>query len=474
MMKIDYFEKIRNGQEMTFGEQVTMITLLSIPAIFSQISTVIMEYVDQSMVGRLGADPSAAIGLVSSTTWLIGGLCNAVSTGFTVQVAHSIGAKNEAKARAIVKHGLVAVFCFSLTISLLCLAISKSLPYWLGGSDSIATGSTTYFRIFSAALPVIHICGVSSGMLQCSGNIRTPSILNVIGCFLNVLFNFLLIFPSRTILISGKELMIPGAGLGIAGAALGTALAEGTITIVMLYFLLIRSPLLHLRKETLIPFTISELQTAVKIAIPVGIEQGIMGLGYVMATKIVSPLGNVALAANSFSVTAEGLCYMPGFGIASAATAVIGQTLGAGRKKLANRLGWLATALGMLVMTGTGILMYIFAPQLLGLMTKDPEIQALGAKVLRIEAFAEPMFAASIVGTGVFRGAGDTLGPSVINFISMWAVRLTLASILASRIGLEGVWTAMCIDICVRGALFLLRLYLKPVGSSKALQAGLQ
>jgi putative MATE family efflux protein len=473
-MKVDYFEKIRNGEEMTFAEQVIMITMLSIPAIFSQISTVIMEYVDQSMVGRLGADPSAAIGLVSSTTWLIGGICNAVSTGFTVQVAHSIGAKNDAKARGIVKHGLIAVLCFSLTIALICLAISKSLPFWLGGNETIAKGSTTYFRIFGAALPLIHLCGVSSGMLQCSGNIRTPSILNVIGCFLNVFFNFILIFPTRPAIILGKELVIPGAGLGIAGAALGTAMSEGFIAVVMLYFLLVRSPLLHLRKEAKVPFTLSELQTAVKIAIPVGIEQGIMGIGYVMVTKIVSPLGNIALAANSFSITAEGLCYMPGYGIASAATAIIGQTLGAGRKKLANRLGWLATALGMLVMTGTGILMYVFAPQLLGLMTKDPEIHALGVKVLRIEAFAEPMFAASIVGTGVFRGAGDTLGPSVINFISMWAVRLTLASILAPRIGLPGVWTAMCIDITVRGALFLLRLYFKPVSRSRIVKAQLQ
>jgi Na+-driven multidrug efflux pump len=128
----------------------------------------------------------------------------------------------------------------------------------------------------------------------------------------------------------------------------------------------------------------------------------------------------------------------------------------------------------MLVMTGSGALMYIFAPQLLALLTPDPEIQALGVSVLRIEAFAEPMFAASIVGAGVFRGAGDTLGPSVINFISMWAVRLSLASILAPRIGLKGVWIAMCIDICVRGALFLLRLCIKPVGSSKILQEKLQ
>ncbi|WP_034452689.1 MATE family efflux transporter [Butyrivibrio sp. AE2032] len=470
-MKKDYFEQIRNGSEIPFKEQLRIIVMLSIPAIFSQITTVIMEYVDQSMVGRLGPDPSAAIGLVSSTTWLVGGICRAVSTGFNVQVAHSIGAKNDAKARAIVKHGLVSVLAFSITIAILCVSISAYLPYWLGGGESIASQAATYFRIFAFALPLMHISMTSSGMLQCSGNIRTPSILSIIGCFLNVILNFILIFPTRSIIFFGTPIVVYGAGLGVAGAALGTALSEGSIGLSMLYFLLVRSPLLHLRKEKSLPFTLDELGTAVKIAVPVGIEQGIMGCGYVMATRIVSPLGNISLAANSFSITAEGLCYMPGYGIASAATALIGQSLGAGRKKLANRLGWLATALGMLVMTGTGILMYIFAPQLLALLTPDPEIQALGAMVLRIEAFAEPMFAASIVGTGVFRGAGDTLGPSVINFISMWAVRITLASFLAPRIGLRGVWLAMCIDICVRGALFLLRLYRKPVGSATIVKA---
>ncbi len=467
-MKKDYFEQIRNGSEIPFREQLRIIVMLSIPAIFSQITTVIMEYVDQSMVGRLGPTPSAAIGLVSSTTWLVGGICRAVSTGFNVQVAHSIGAKNDEKARAIVKHGLVSVLVFSITIAILCVSVSSCLPYWLKGGDSIARDASTYFRIFAFALPLMHISMTASGMLQCSGNIRTPSILSILGCFLNVILNFLLIFPARQVMILGTAISLPGAGLGVAGAALGTALSEGAIGLSMLYFLLIKSPLLRLRKEKTLPFTLEELMTAVKIAVPVGIEQAIMGCGYVMATRIVSPLGNTSLAANSFSITAEGLCYMPGYGIASAATALIGQSLGAGRDKLANRLGWLATGLGMLVMTGTGIMMYVFAPQLLSILTPDPEIQALGASVLRIEAFAEPMFAASIVGTGVFRGAGDTLGPSVINFISMWAVRITLASFLAPRIGLRGVWLAMCIDICVRGALFLIRLYRKPVTLKKA------
>lgn len=178
----------------------------------------------------------------------------------------------------------------------------------------------------------------------------------------------------------------------------------------------------------------------------------------IMSTRIVAPLGMIAIAANSFSITAESLCYMPGYGIGSAATTLIGQSVGAGRHDLTKRLGWIATGFGMAVMAVSGAVMYLIAPWMIAVLSPDVAIRALGAQVLRIEAFAEPMYAASIVASGVFRGAGDTLIPSCLNFCSMWLVRLPLAAFLAPRLGLRGVWIAMCIELCIRGVLFIMRL----------------
>jgi len=149
---------------------------------------------------------------------------------------------------------------------------------------------------------------------------------------------------------------------------------------------------------------------------------------------------------------------MPGYGISAAATTLIGQSIGAKRDELTPRLGALTVVLGMLVMTFSGVLMYIFAPLMIGVMSPDSQVVALGARVLRIEAFAEPLFAASIVAAGVFRGAGDTLMPSIFNFVSMWGVRLPLSALLAPRMGLIGVWIAMALDLSVSGVLFLARL----------------
>ena len=102
--------------------------------------------------------------------------------------------------------------------------------------------------------------------------------------------------------------------------------------------------------------------------------------------------------------------------------------------------------------------MFLLAPLMFSILTPDTAIQALGVRVLQIEAFAEPLYAVSIVVTGALRGAGDTLAPSILNLISMWGVRITAAFLLAPRFGLVGVWLAMCGELCIRGILFLIRL----------------
>ena len=114
--------------------------------------------------------------------------------------------------------------------------------------------------------------------------------------------------------------------------------------------------------------------------------------------------------------------------------------------------------MGVGIMALSGVGLFAFAPALMGIFTADRAVIALGARVLRIEAFAEPMFGASIVASGAMQGAGDSAACFVLNLLSMWGIRLTLAFLLAPRFGLVGVWSAMCFELCTRGVLFLLRL----------------
>lgn len=448
--------RMRDGEALGFGEQLSMIVRLSIPAILAQISAIIMQYIDASMVGRLGANDSAAIGLVSSTTWLFYGIGNAASVGFSVQIAKKIGAKNEEGARNDVKVGLLLTTLFSLLLLAIGTALSFGLPWWLGGDAAVAPKAAVYFRIFALSLTFVQLNTTALNMLEASGNMRFSGLMQIILCLLDMVYNALLIFPTSVHSLFGLRFMLPGAGLGIAGAALGTALSEVTVSLIMLWYLLFRSEQLRLRRGERMRFRPEELRQSVKIAFPVAMEQFVTCTAYIAFTRIVSPLGTAAIAANSFSITAESLCYMPGYGISAAATTVIGQSIGAKRADLTKRLGRLSTFLGVAIMTVTGVAMYFLAPLMLGVLTPDLDIQRMGAEILRIEAFAEPMYAASIIATGVFRGAGDTVVPTVLNLISMWLVRIPLAFVLSLSLGLRGVWIAMCIELCVRGVLFII------------------
>jgi len=452
-------ELIRNGKPMTLGQQLQLAALLSIPAVIAQLSSIIMQYIDAMMVGRLGAEASASIGLVSTSTWLFGGLCSASAMGFSVQVAHRIGAKDMHGARDVLRQALTAALVISMTLGLFGASISGMLPAWLGGDVSIRHDASFYFLIFSLFLPMMLMSHLASGMLRCSGNMRIPSMMGVAMCVLDVVFNFLLIFPTRELDVAGMTLTLPGAGLGVKGAALGTAAAETIVAVVLLWYLWNRSKELGLKGERGSFHPKAEiLKKALHIGFPMGLEHTVICFAQIMTTVIVAPLGVCAIAANSFAITAESLCYMPGYGIADAATTLVGQSVGAKRKRMTRSFAHITVLMGMVVMGFMGVLMYLFAPEIIGLMTPVEEIRELGVQSLRIEAFAEPMFAASIVAYGVFVGAADTLIPCMMNFFSIWAVRLSLAAILAPTMGLRGVWIAMCVELCFRGTIFLIRL----------------
>ena len=436
--------KIRNGAQLTGREKLELIVELSIPSMLAQITTVMMFFIDAAMVGHLGAAASASIGLVETTTWLMGSILSAVSLGFSVQVAHFIGANDFIRARQVFRHALVCGVAFSVLMALVGASIHHPLPYWLGGKDDIAPMSSGYFLIFSLTLPAVLLFHLMSAMLKSAGEMRVPSLLSIMMCGLDVVFNYLFIYVLK---------------LGVVGAALGTMSAYFFTVIPMAWQAIYKNKIIALRLDRT-PFVWmgSYVRNAVKISFPVAVQNILMGSAQVVSTLIVAPLGNVAIAANSFAITAESLCYMPGYGVGDAATTLVGQTYGAGRSDLCKNFAHLTIGVGMLVMAFMGVVMFVFAPEMIGFLSPVEEIRQLGAMVLRIEAFAEPFFAAAIVSYAVCVASGDTLKPAAMSLFSMWCVRLTLAYALAQSYGLRGVWVAMATELTFRGTIFLLRI----------------
>ena len=424
----------------TLAPQLRLVWQLSLPAILTQITTIAMQYIDSAMVGALGADASAAIGLVASSTWLFGGVTTAVSAGFSVQVAHRIGAGEDTEARTVVRHGLAAALTLAALLALLGLGICRQLPFWLGGGAEICADASAYFLTFSLMLPFSQLNSLTAGFLQCAGDMVTPSVLNAVMCGLDVVCNALLI-----------------PHFGVLGAGMGTALACALVSLAMGWCCCVRNAQLRLRRGEAHAFRPEILKKAFRIGAPVAVQEIAMNGAMVASTMILAPLGAAAIAANSFAVTAESLCYMPGYGVGSAATTLVGRSVGAGDAVQARRYGNICTALGGALMGCTGLLMMIFCPFVFRLLTPVAEVRTLAAQALRIGLLAEPLFGVSIAAAGALRGAGDTLVPSLLNLGSIWIVRLGLSLLLVGKLGLRGMWIAMAIELCVRGTLMLWR-----------------
>lgn len=424
----------------TLAPQLRLAWQLSLPAILTQITTIAMQYIDSAMVGALGADASAAIGLVASSTWLFGGVTTAVSAGFSVQVAHRIGAGEDTEARTVVRHGLAAALTLAALLALLGLGICRQLPCWLGGGAEICADASAYFLTFSLMLPFSQLNSLTAGFLQCAGDMVTPSVLNAVMCGLDMVCNALLI-----------------PHFGVLGAGMGTALACALVSLAMAWCCCVRNAQLRLRRGEAHAFRPEILKKAFRIGAPVAVQEIAMNGAMVASTMILAPLGAAAIAANSFAVTAESLCYMPGYGVGSAATTLVGRSVGAGDAVQARRYGNICTALGGALMGCTGLLMMIFCPFVFRLLTPVAEVRTLAAQVLRIGLLAEPLFGVSIAAAGALRGAGDTLVPSLLNLGSIWIVRLGLSLLLVGKLGLRGMWIAMAIELCVRGTLMLWR-----------------
>ena len=459
--------KLRGGEPLGGGEQFKLTLLLAWPSILAQLAMCLMSYIDAAMVGRLGSPQAAAIGLVSTTTWIFGSFCYANSSGFSVQIAHRCGAKDFAGARRIFRHGIFVAGAVSVLLALLAVAIHGALPRWLGGTPEILADASDYFLVYALFLPLLQFAIFSEASLIASGNVKIPGIVSIAMCVLDVIFNYLLIFV---------------AGLGVRGAALGTGLSTASAGAFLLWYSTRRSSELRQEGSWLRPAlrvlggirTLrTEAQTAESlfdreqkdifrqafgISWPLWLQNLVSRGAYIAATVLVAPLGTVAIAANSFAIIAEGFCYLPGYGMEDSATTLVGQSLGAKRPDMARRFAWITIGTGAAMMTLLAVLMWLFAPQVMGLLSPDPEVVALGAKCLRIEAWAELLYGVSIVAYGCCVGAGDTLVPSAINLLSMWVIRLGLALFLIPRYGLAGYWFAMAFELSVKGIIFAVRI----------------
>ncbi len=440
-----------------------VILMLAWPTIVEQLLQTAVNYVDTAMVGAIGegaTNATAAIGINTSTIWLIMGVMNALAVGFSVIVGRRIGEGNREEAKAVIRQAVLCTVVVGLAITAVVeLIVAPNLAVWMGADAAVRPVAKQYMQIIGSVYLFNTALVVASSILRCSGDTKTPMRFNIMTNILNVVLNFFLIYPTRPVEVLGMTLTIPGAGLGVAGAAAATAAATAFSGACMFRALFRSESPMGISLRDSFRFDGTIVRQAIKLGVPVGLERATISIGQLVMTALISGCGTVALSANQLANTGESLCYMPVFGFSIAATTLVAQSLGAGEKDMAYDFSRWCFRLSVLVMLVTSTAMFIFAPQIMDLFIDDPAVIKLGAQMLRIEAFAEPMLAIGTVAGGVFRGAGDTRWPFYISIVGMWVIRVTMAVILIKVFhwGLAAVWVAMAFDWLARAGISMVR-----------------
>ncbi len=252
-----------------------------------------------------------------------------------------------------------------------------------------------------------------------------------------------------------------GAGWGVDGAAAATAIAMavGGVCAVMLLYLKKNSPMyISIRDSYRLDLHI--VSQIFKISIPAMLERVCMSGANVVISRSIASLGTVSIAANTVYVTAESIAFMPGFAFAAASTTLVGQSLGARKKALADRYMKTCVLTSMAVMTVAGAMLFFFGKYVVKIFSNDGEVIALATQCLQIAAILQPAQTGAMVFAGGLRGAGDTLWPMIITASGMWFFRALIGAIVCIQIlgyGLPAAVTCMVIDSYVRIVLFYLR-----------------
>lgn len=433
------------------------IVHLAWPTVMEEMLYAMVGYADTAQVGALGARASAAVGLTSTTVWLLRAPAFAASMGVLSCISISLGAKNRERARTAAMQAVILTLAIGLLLTALTLSISGALPRWLGGDPEIRHDASVYFAITCIPFLFRTATTVFGSVLRATGNTKTPMQITALMNVSNILLNFLFIFPARQVTLAGLSFRMWGFGWGVMGAAVATAISF-TLGGVLMTLAVWQEPILALKGQP-IRYDGEVMAQCIRVGAPLCGQHLISGFGHVVFTSLIARLGTVPMAAHTIAMNAEEAFYIPGYGMQAAAATLAGFSAGEKNEKKLRQYTAAIMAIAACVMTVLGSLLFFFPHVLMGLFTRDPEVIRMGAGALRVVAVSEPFFAILIILDGVFNGIGDTKMPFVFSAITMWGVRIlgTFICVNVFHLGLSAVWMCMVGDNVSRCGLMLSR-----------------
>lgn len=418
---------------------------LALPTMAASVVQSANSFLDRIFVGRLGAEALAAVGVGSQLVFLTMALAMAVSTGATALVARMVGANDQRSLREAARQSLGLGIALGIMFTALSYLLLPQIVRWYGLAADADMQARQFLGWALLGAPASFLMMGLSGVFRGLGDTRSPMYASIVTTCVHIVGDYLLIF--------GK-LGFPALGIQGAGIAMALSMWTGAG---MLWLLLWFSPRRELARPAM-PIR-AWWYRILRIGLPASARTFIYTTSSVMFTGILAATaaGTAAVAALPIGLTAESIAFMPGFAFAIAASALVGQALGAKNERLAERFGWTAAWQSCAVMTTMAVVFYVFAEQFAGLFTNDPQVKALAVAYLRINALTEPLLAFGMTLAGALQGAGDSLKAMLATFITQWVVRVPLAYLLAFGVGLDahGAWWAMALSSGFSGLLMM-------------------
>jgi putative MATE family efflux protein len=429
------------------------ILKLSIPSVAESVLVTMVFFVAAVFIGQLN-DPAAlaAVGLSGTLMWIADGLFQAISISASAMVARFWGGEDFENARRVAGQALVLSVLISLAMMALAMPVAERFLQLMGGEPEVVALGAMYVNILLVTSPISFTLSVANSIMRATGDTQKPMYITGIMNVCNIIFAYVLIFGLGPI----PRLELRGAALATSAARmLGGLIATGILFSA-------RTPI-RLRPAHLRRWDWGLVWRITRLSLPNVGETVISRTGYVLFIRIISSLGTVALAAHQIAIRVESLAFMPGWGLAMAAAALVGQALGARKVDVAEQGIRRTLVMGNGAMALLGAAFAVFGPAIVRLFgIQDAELTGMAIMVIRISGLELVGLCTVMIIAGCLRGAGDTRTPMIVTLAGTLLFRVPTTYFFAITLGagLKGVWLATTVDWSMR-ALIMLFLYMR-------------
>lgn len=435
-------EQVRSLYKENKSEVLSILTI-ALPTIVDMFVQTLLGFFDLIMVGRLGPEAIASVGLGTAPILTVIPIFFAISVGTTAMVSRAFGARNYEEAKEGMSQSLILGIPAAFIVTFAFVVFGKNILGIISKNQPI-TEALSYLKVISLGIPFLCFNIIFSYGFRSINKAKIPMINNTISIFLNIFLNYIFIFVLN---------------LGVFGAGIATTMSRGVVTLIFSFLIIYKKN--YCIALTTKDFKINKdiCKRLLKVGLPSAGEQGLFRIGMLIFEAMVINLGTLQYAAHKIALTAESFSFNLGFGFSVAGTALVGQYLGVKEYQEAKKAGYLNMFLAISVMTAFGFIFMISPKFVISMFTKDQAIVPMASSALRIVSIAQPILAVSMVLSGALRGAGDTRSVLWITSVGMFFVRipLTYLFLYIFNFGLNGAWLVMILDLTYRGLACLYR-----------------